>query len=59
MAGLTLSRSASFVGKTVKEAADIFPEIHFVPIAIQRFGTQYTIIPRGTLSLNEVIMWFL
>ncbi|GAA4886464.1 Trk system potassium transporter TrkA [Flaviramulus aquimarinus] len=47
MAGLTLSRSASFVGKTVKEAAEIFPEIHFVPIAIQRFGTQYTIIPRG------------
>ncbi len=47
MVGLTLSRSASFVGKTVKEAARIFPEIHFVPIAIQRFGTQYTIIPRG------------
>ncbi|MFH4967765.1 Trk system potassium transporter TrkA [Gaetbulibacter sp. M240] len=47
MAGLTLSRSASFVGKTVKDAAKIFPEIHFVPIAIQRFGSQYTIIPRG------------
>ncbi|NJX16153.1 Trk system potassium transporter TrkA [Tamlana crocina] len=47
MVGLTLSRSASFVGKTVKEAARIFPEIHFVPIAIQRFGTQYTLIPRG------------
>ncbi|MFV0540560.1 MAG: Trk system potassium transporter TrkA [Aestuariibaculum sp.] len=47
MASLTLSRSASFVGKTIKEAAQIFPEIHFVPIAIQRFGTQFTIIPRG------------
>ncbi|AUS06006.1 Trk system potassium transporter TrkA [Pseudotamlana carrageenivorans] len=47
MAGLTLSSSANFVGKTVKEAAEIFPEIHFVPIAIQRFGTQYTTIPRG------------
>ncbi|MBU2951290.1 Trk system potassium transporter TrkA [Tamlana agarivorans] len=47
MAGLTLSRSATFVGKTVKEAAEVFPEIHFVPIAIQRFGTQYTTIPRG------------
>ena len=47
MASLTLSKSASFVGKTVKEAAKIFPEIHFVPIAIQRFGTQHTIIPRG------------
>lgn len=47
MVGLTLSRSASFVGKMVKDAAKIFPEIHFVPIAIQRFGSQYTIIPRG------------
>ena len=53
MAGLTLSKSASFVGKTVKEAADIFPEIHFVPIAIQRFGTQYTIIPRGTTKFKR------
>ena len=53
MAGLTLSRSASFVGKTVKEAAEIFPEIHFVPIAIQRFGTQYTIIPRGTTKFKR------
>ncbi|TNJ44655.1 Trk system potassium transporter TrkA [Tamlana fucoidanivorans] len=53
MAGLTLSRSASFVGKTVKEAAAIFPEIHFVPIAIQRFGTQYTIIPRGDTEFKR------
>ncbi|MFL1013010.1 Trk system potassium transporter TrkA [Flavisericum labens] len=53
MAGLTLSRSASFVGKTVKEAAKIFPEIHFVPIAIQRFGTQYTIIPRGDTQFKR------
>ncbi|TWO33251.1 Trk system potassium transporter TrkA [Seonamhaeicola sediminis] len=53
MAGLTLSRSASFVGKTVKEAAQIFPEIHFVPIAIQRFGTQYTIIPRGDTKFKR------
>ncbi|SFZ93707.1 trk system potassium uptake protein TrkA [Flaviramulus basaltis] len=53
MVGLTLSRSASFVGKTVKEAAKIFPEIHFVPIAIQRFGTQYTIIPRGDTEFKR------
>ena len=53
MVGLTLSRSASFVGKTVKEAAKIFPEIHFVPIAIQRFGTQYTIIPRGNTEFKR------
>ncbi|WP_298239285.1 Trk system potassium transporter TrkA [uncultured Algibacter sp.] len=47
MAGLTLSKEAQFVGRTVKEAAQIFPELHFVPIAIQRAGTQYTLIPRG------------
>lgn len=53
MLGLHLSRTAQFVGKTVKEAAEIFPEIHFVPIAIQRYGTQYTIIPRGDTKFKE------
>lgn len=53
MVGLTLSQSASFVGKTVKEAAEIFPEIHFVPIAIQRFGTQFTLIPRGDTKFKR------
>lgn len=53
MVGLDLSRTMAFVGKTVKEAAQIFPEIHFVPIAIQRFGTQFTIIPRGDTQLKE------
>ena len=45
--GTTLEESVPFVGKTVKEAAQIFPDIHFMPIALQRKGTQYTIIPRG------------
>ncbi len=53
MAGLTLSKKASFVGKTVKEAAEIFPEIHFVPIAIQRAGTHFTLIPRGDTEFKE------
>lgn len=53
MAGLTLSKEASFVGKTVKQAAQIFPEIHFVPIAIQRAGTQYTLVPRGDTKFKE------
>ena len=53
MLGLNLSRTAPFVGKSVKEAAAIFPEIHFVPIAIQRFGTQYTVIPRGDTLFKE------
>ncbi|MFC5196454.1 MULTISPECIES: Trk system potassium transporter TrkA [Bizionia] len=53
MVGLDLSRTMPFAGKTVQEAAEIFPDIHFVPIAIQRFGTQYTIIPRGDTQLKE------
>ena len=47
LVGTTLEESVPFVGKTVKEAAKIFPDIHFMPIALQRKGTQYTIIPRG------------
>lgn len=53
MIGLNLSRTAMFVGKTVKQAAEIFPQLHFVPIAIQRFGTQYTLIPRGDTQFKE------
>ncbi|MCM4154815.1 Trk system potassium transporter TrkA [Gramella sp. AN32] len=53
MMGVSLSRTATFVGKTVKEAAKIFPELNFVPIAIQRFGTQYTLIPRGDTQFKD------
>jgi trk system potassium uptake protein TrkA len=53
MVSLSLSRTASFVGKTVQEAGEQFSEFHFVPIAIQRFGTQYTIIPRGDTEFRE------
>ncbi len=53
MVSLNLSRTALFVGKSVREAAQVFPEIHFMPIAIQRFGTQYTIIPRGDTQFKE------
>lgn len=53
MLGLNLPRTALFVGKSVKEAAQLFPEIHFVPIAIQRYATQYTIIPRGDTLFKE------
>ncbi len=53
MLSLNLSRTALFAGKSVKEAAKLIPEIHFVPIAIQRYATQYTIIPRGDTLLKE------
>ncbi len=53
MIGLSLSRTSAFVGKSVKEMAKVYPELHFIPIALQRFGTQYTIIPRGDTQFKE------
>lgn len=53
MVGIKLPRTASFVGKTVKEAAAVYPGIEFIPIAIQRFGTQYTLIPRRDTVFKE------
>lgn len=53
MVGTTLDDNTKFVGKTVSEAAQIFPELHFMPIAIQRVGTQYTLIPRGDTVFKE------
>ncbi|MCK0110405.1 Trk system potassium transporter TrkA [Flavobacteriaceae bacterium S0825] len=53
MLGLNLSRTAAIVGKSVKDAAKLMPEVHFMPIAIQRFGSHLTIIPRGDTLLKE------
>lgn len=53
MVGVSLPSSAPFVGKMVKEAANIFPELHFMPIALQRMGTQFTVIPRGDTVFKE------
>ncbi len=53
MLGLNLPKSAVMIGKTVKEAAEYLPDVHFLPIAIQRYGTHYTIIPRGDTILKE------
>ncbi|MGI9550306.1 MAG: Trk system potassium transporter TrkA [Aurantibacter sp.] len=47
MVGVSLPKLAPFVSKTVKEAAQIFPELNFMPIALKRTGTQRTLIPRG------------
>ena len=43
--GLNASHTSIFIGKTVVDAAKIFPETHFFPIAIKR--DENTIIPRG------------
>ena len=53
MIGLSLSRTAAFVGKTVREVGLQYPELKYVPIAIQRYGTQYTLIPRGDTQFKE------
>lgn len=53
MLGLRLSRTATFVDKSVKQAAELYSDLHFIPIAIQRLGTQYTIIPRGDTIFKE------
>jgi len=53
MVGVSLPKTAPFVGKMVKEAATIFPELHFMPIALKRMGTQYTVIPRGDTVFKE------
>jgi trk system potassium uptake protein TrkA len=53
MIGLILSRTAAFVGKTVRDIGTAFPNLDCVPIAIQRYGTQYTLIPRGDTKLKD------
>jgi len=53
MIGLILSRTTAFVGKTVKEVARLNPDLKYMPIAIQRYATQYTLIPRGDTQFKE------
>ncbi len=53
MIGVFLPATASFCGKTVQESAEEFPEVHFMPVALRRRGTQYTIVPRGNTVFRE------
>ena len=53
MFGVILPKTAPFVGKSVQEAARVFPELNFMPIALQRMGTQFTLIPRGHTIFKE------
>ena len=53
LVGTTLEAKAPFIGKTVKESASVFKNIYFMPIAIQRKGTQFSIIPRGDSVFKE------
>lgn len=53
MLGLNLTEEAKIINLSVKDAAQLIPEVHFVPIAIQRYGSHLTIIPRGDTILKE------
>jgi len=53
MVGLTLSRTAPFVGKSVKDAATSLAGINFMPIVIKRKIGGETIIPRGDTLFKE------
>ncbi len=47
MLGIILSKTAPFVGMSIKEAAATFPKLHFMPIAIQGKNSDDIEIPRG------------
>ena len=60
MIAAKIQNDAPFVGKTVMEAASVFPGIKFMPIAIQRSGSQKAIIPRGdTVFQNNDHVYFI
>tara|TARA_Y100000385_G_scaffold291303_1_gene368477 strand:- start:11887 stop:13233 length:1347 start_codon:yes stop_codon:yes gene_type:complete len=53
MLGLSLSKDAKIINKSVKVAAQLLSDIHFIPIAIQRLGSHTTIIPRGDTIFRD------
>ena len=53
MLGLTISADAKIIDKQVKVAAQLLSDIHFIPIAIQRYGSHLTLIPRGDTVFKE------
>ena len=52
MMGTTLEENAPFIGKSVREAAEVFPGVHFMPIAIRRKNSENTLIPRGNTTFE-------
>lgn len=60
MMAARIQTDAPFVGKTVQEAASVYPGIKFMPIAIERSGSQSAIIPRGnTLFKKDDHVYFI
>ena len=60
MMAARIQTDAPFVGKKVQEAASVYPGIKFMPIAIERSGSQSAIIPRGnTLFKKDDHVYFI
>ena len=60
MLAAIIQNNAPFVGKTVQESASVFPGIKFMPIAIERSGSQDAINPRGdTVFKNDDHVYFI
>ena len=53
MMAVRLEKNAPFVGKTVMEAASVYPGVHFMPIALKRKDSENTVIPRGNTIFCE------
>ena len=53
MMAVRLEKNAPFVGKTVMEAASVYPGVHFIPIALKREDSENTVIPRGNTIFCE------
>ena len=53
MMAVRLEKNAPFVGKTVMEAASVYPGVHFMPIALKREYSENTVIPRGNTIFCE------
>ncbi len=47
MVGIMINKNAPVIGLSVKEAAEKYPGLHFMPVAIQHTDSMETIIPRG------------
>ncbi len=47
LVGVTLGENCPSLGKSIKEIALQFPDVHFIPIVIKRKDSEDSIIPRG------------
>lgn len=53
LVGILLPDKAPLIGKSVAQIGQSFPELHFLPVAIQRKGQDRTLIPRGDTIFEQ------